>query len=387
MSSAASRTPHRPSATCGGGSRSPPRRGRASARPPSSARGACRARSSTTWSSATSRARTASTSTSGRRPARRPRSCRSWCGSTAAASRPAPRRSRATTASASRGRAWCVVTLNYRLGVFGFLAHPELTKESGRGASGNYGLLDQMAALRWVRDNIAGLRRRPGQRDDLRRVRGLFRGERAHGLAARAGPLPHARSARAGPTLGRRRAASRSPSPPARRRARSSRRRSERIRSPALRGSRADEVLQSALKIQPWFAPTVDGYVMPKPADDIYAAGRAVPRAAARGLERRRGARQRRPRARRSRRRRASSSRPASGSAPAADAILKAYPAGYRREALESAAALAGDMFIGYTTWKWIDVHEKTGGSPGLPLLVRPEDPGAPGTTRWTAFP
>ena len=47
-----------------------------------------------------------------------------------------------------------VVTFNYRLGVFGFLAHPELTKESGHNASGNYGLLDQIAALRWVRANI-----------------------------------------------------------------------------------------------------------------------------------------------------------------------------------------------------------------------------------------
>jgi para-nitrobenzyl esterase len=48
-----------------------------------------------------------------------------------------------------------VVTVNYRLGVFGFLAHPSLTKESDRNASGNYGLLDQIAALEWVRDNIA----------------------------------------------------------------------------------------------------------------------------------------------------------------------------------------------------------------------------------------
>ncbi|HEX8294386.1 MAG TPA: carboxylesterase family protein, partial [Pyrinomonadaceae bacterium] len=48
-----------------------------------------------------------------------------------------------------------VVTLNYRLGLFGFLAHPGLSKESPRKASGNYGLLDQAAALRWVRENIA----------------------------------------------------------------------------------------------------------------------------------------------------------------------------------------------------------------------------------------
>jgi para-nitrobenzyl esterase len=48
-----------------------------------------------------------------------------------------------------------IVTINYRLGVFGFIAHPELTAESPRKASGNYGLMDQIAALNWVRDNIA----------------------------------------------------------------------------------------------------------------------------------------------------------------------------------------------------------------------------------------
>ena len=48
-----------------------------------------------------------------------------------------------------------VVSMNYRLGVFGFFANTELAKESGHGASGNYGLMDQTAALAWVRDNIA----------------------------------------------------------------------------------------------------------------------------------------------------------------------------------------------------------------------------------------
>ncbi len=48
-----------------------------------------------------------------------------------------------------------VVTINYRLGVFGFFAHPELTAESAHHSSGNYGLLDQIAALQWVRTNIA----------------------------------------------------------------------------------------------------------------------------------------------------------------------------------------------------------------------------------------
>ena len=48
-----------------------------------------------------------------------------------------------------------MVTINYRLGILGFLALPELTCESGHQASGNYGLLDQIAALRWVHENIA----------------------------------------------------------------------------------------------------------------------------------------------------------------------------------------------------------------------------------------
>lgn len=47
-----------------------------------------------------------------------------------------------------------VVSANYRLGPFGFLAHPALTKESEHHASGNYGLLDQMQVLKWVKENI-----------------------------------------------------------------------------------------------------------------------------------------------------------------------------------------------------------------------------------------
>jgi para-nitrobenzyl esterase len=48
-----------------------------------------------------------------------------------------------------------LVTINYRLGLFGFFVHPGLTTESTHHTSGNYGLLDQVTALKWVRDNIA----------------------------------------------------------------------------------------------------------------------------------------------------------------------------------------------------------------------------------------
>jgi para-nitrobenzyl esterase len=57
------------------------------------------------------------------------------------------------TAFAKRGV--IVVSINYRLGVLGWLAHPELSRESPQHLSGNYGLLDQIAALHWVKDNIA----------------------------------------------------------------------------------------------------------------------------------------------------------------------------------------------------------------------------------------
>jgi para-nitrobenzyl esterase len=55
-----------------------------------------------------------------------------------------------------------VVTFNYRLGAFGFFSHPELSKESGHDASGNYAMMDAIAALRWVQKNIAAFGGNPG---------------------------------------------------------------------------------------------------------------------------------------------------------------------------------------------------------------------------------
>jgi len=56
-----------------------------------------------------------------------------------------------------------IVEVNYRVGALGFLAHPDLTRESSHHASGNYGLLDQVAGLRWVRQNIAAFGGDPGR--------------------------------------------------------------------------------------------------------------------------------------------------------------------------------------------------------------------------------
>jgi para-nitrobenzyl esterase len=56
-----------------------------------------------------------------------------------------------------------VASMNYRLGIFGFLSHPDLSKEAPSGASGNYGLLDQIAALQWIKANIASFGGDPGR--------------------------------------------------------------------------------------------------------------------------------------------------------------------------------------------------------------------------------
>jgi len=84
-----------------------------------------------------------------------------------------------------------VVSINYRVGIFGFLAHPELTAESPQRASGNYGLLDQVAGLNWVKRNIAAFGGDPdnvtifGQSAGAASVTFLFASPLARGLFAR----------------------------------------------------------------------------------------------------------------------------------------------------------------------------------------------------------
>ena len=81
-----------------------------------------------------------------------------------------------------------VVSLNYRLGALGFLAHPGLSAESPQGISGNYGLLDQIEALRWIERNIAGFGGDPenvtiaGESAGALTVMALMTSPRARGL-------------------------------------------------------------------------------------------------------------------------------------------------------------------------------------------------------------
>lgn len=256
-----------------------------------------------------------------------------------------------------------VVTINYRLGVFGFLAHPELTRESGRNASGNYGQLDQVAALRWVRDNIGAFGGNPqnvtifGESAGSFAVSALMASPLAAGLFHRAigesgayftagmgtlALLPlqvtEQQGVRFGTALGAESLA-------------------------ALRAKPPDEILGAALKIQPWFSPNLDGYFLPQDVYDVNVAGKQahVPLLAGWNADEIRAGivlGKQKPTAQSF----AADARKRFGDQ--ADAILKAYPASTDAEALESAAALASDLFIGHATWKWIEVHARTGGAP-----------------------
>lgn len=270
-----------------------------------------------------------------------------------------------------------VVSANHRLGVFGFLAHAELTKESGRNASGNYGLLDQVAALQWVRDNIGAFGGDPGNVTIFGESAGSFAvsalvvSPLAKGLIHRAigesgafftlgGGALRTQPRAAAEQQGARFAAGLGAADVA-----------------ALRAKTTDEVLQAALKGQ-WFSPIIDGYVLPKTAAEIYAAGEhnRVPLLAGWNADEIRSSvtlAKQKPTAASF----AEQTRERFG--PAADAILKAYPATSDAEAIESAAALASDTFIGYSTWKWIQVHAVTG-APVYRFSFDRTMPIAPGT-------
>ncbi len=94
--------------------------------------------------------------------------------------------------AALAARGLIVVTINYRLGILGFLAHPDLSAESALHVSGNYGLLDQLAALSWVRHHIGAFGGDPrrvtlaGQSAGAMSIELLLRSPLARGLFQRA---------------------------------------------------------------------------------------------------------------------------------------------------------------------------------------------------------
>ncbi|HEV2197591.1 MAG TPA: carboxylesterase family protein [Candidatus Acidoferrum sp.] len=254
-----------------------------------------------------------------------------------------------------------VVSVNYRLGVFGFLSHPGLTKESREHASGNYGLMDQIAGLIWVKKNIAAF---GGDPDKV-----TIAGESAGSLsvsALMASPLAKGlfRGAigESGAFFGR---------PPAgsamqalSETEKTGTKFAESIGAKdlaALRTKTAEELLAAAQKdpsVRFW--PSIDGYVLLKDVATIFAEGQQshVPLLAGWNAEEASWAVV------------YAKEKPTAQTFPEqlrtrfndrAAEVLKLYPASTVEEARKSAIDLASDLFIVYITWEWLEMQNKTG--------------------------
>ncbi len=252
-----------------------------------------------------------------------------------------------------------LVTINYRLGVFGFLATSELAKE-GDGAAGNYGLLDMVAALHWVNANIAKFGGDPdnvtifGESAGSFAVSTLMASPMAQGLFEKA--IGESGAAFPGATnLG-----------------------GETVEEQAkegdawmdllgakslkeLRAMPASEILaEAAKKGAPKFAPDIDGRVLTEPVPKTYAEGKQAHVPLLAGWNRDEG-----------------SFLPMPGMTVAqwkamaedkfkdrAGEFLKLYPGNTDEEALRSSLDFTGDSFIAFGTWKWIEAQCKTGDEP-----------------------
>ena len=270
------------------------------------------------------------------------------------------------------------VSLNYRTNIFGFFVHPELTKESPHHASGNYGLLDQVAALQWVQKNIAAFGGDParvtiaGESAGSISVSALMASPLSKGLMAGAicesgaaiaslPPRPLAEAEQNGVKFA---AAAGADS------------------LAALRAMTAQQLQDAAAKAQGIrFSTAMDGYFLSKTLPEIALAGEQarIPLLAGSNTE------EQGPRA------------VLAGGDPTpetlteairkfygdkAEPVLKAYAATTTDEVFEAAAHLASARFISYGTWKWTELHMQTGGKPVYRYLyakVRPAYLGMPG--------
>jgi para-nitrobenzyl esterase len=255
-----------------------------------------------------------------------------------------------------------VVTLSHRLGIFGFFSHPELTAESPQHASGNYALMDQTAALRWVHDNIAQFG------GDPRKV--TIAGESAGSFsvsAQMASPTSKDLFARA---IGESGAFfSTTIATPARAETEQNGVKfGEAVGASSLaelRALSATELLEaSGRQNVPRFGPNVDGLFFPKVPSQIFAAGEQakVPLLAGWNSEEMGG--------------RALLQGQGDATPERARAILaqqfgaraadaeKLFPLGNADETMQSLTDLAGDRFIGFSTWKWLEEHARTSGQP-----------------------
>lgn len=263
---------------------------------------------------------------------------------------------------ASRGL--IVVTVNYRLGVFGFLAPPEAARESSHATAGNYGLLDQVAALRWVKANIAQFGGDPSKV--------TIAGDSAGSVAVSAhmaSPLSRGLFARA---IGESGAAfapnGLSPRGQAEETARKFAARVGASSLQQLRSLPAQTLLAAATpsKHAPApapFGPSIDGHFLTESPEQVFANGgqARVPLLLGSNSQER------------------LYTAVLGNTAPTpenwqaaiktkfpahAEEVLAHYPGSTQDEVMRAGTALASDLFIGHGTWRWMNEHRETGHSP-----------------------
>jgi para-nitrobenzyl esterase len=247
-----------------------------------------------------------------------------------------------------------LVTINYRLGVFGFLALPELAAEQG-GASGNYGLMDMVAALGWVKKNIAAFGGDPnnvtifGESAGSFAVSTLMAAPSARGLFHKA--IGESGGALASGGLAMETLAVRGPKEQEWMKTTGANSLAE------LRAMPADKILAAAgKKGMTGFAPVIDGKFITEPVVDTYTAGKQARVPLMAGFNRDEGfflstgmtadkwkdmGTQRFP--------------------EKVATFFKLYPGTTDTEAVRSATDFGGDSFIAYGTWKWIEIDRRTG--------------------------
>lgn len=270
------------------------------------------------------------------------------------------------------------VTVNYRLGVFGFMSHPGLTKESVHHASGNYGLLDQAAALKWVKDNIAAFGGEPNKI--------TIGGESAGSVsvsAQMASPLSRNLIAGAigesGSILGA------LPAIPLEEGEKTGVEFGKFLGTSSIADMRnigADSILSASARFGLFrFPRTNDGYFFPKDPLKIYQAGEQAHVPLLVGWNNEES----------NYKSILGTSKPTKENYIAAVTklynsntdqvipILKLYNPATDAEVEKVATELAGDRFIVFSTWRWADVQSRTGGKPVYRYLFERPRPGARG--------
>ncbi len=250
-----------------------------------------------------------------------------------------------------------VVTLNHRLNALGFLAHPELTAESEHRASGNYGMLDLVAALKWVRRNIAAFGGDPaavtiaGESAGSEAVSALMASPLARGLFARAigesgamfatptrAPAPLEKAEAAGLAFMRKIGA-------------------ETLAE--LRAAPAEAILAAAPGPGFGHRPIVDGFFLPKAPATIFAAGEQSDVPLMAGWNKDEGFNFTLLQGDAAKRPYPDLVREIFGAR--ADEALRVYPAGTPEIDRTSARALGGDLTIIHPTWAWIEAQKAHG--------------------------